>query len=164
MKEPGVRVTWRERAVGDLDGGVRLDLVVEVPDALRFMSGAPRRGMVAGRVRGPSLGDALLEEGSVMLEDRALVYDAAFVRDGRALRLRARRAAGRDGSALERLRPLGRLEVELDGRTGALRTAGRCSAPLSRIAVTNAPRGTGRRVRHRGASGRRGRRRRLGQP
>jgi len=140
MEEPGVRVTWREHAVGDLAGGMRIDLGVEVPDAQRFMSGPPRQAMLAGRVRGPALGDVLLEAGSVTLDDGALVYDAAFVSDGRAIRLRGRRAAGGEGSALERLRSLAALEVELDGQTGVLRSAGRCSAvPLSRMAVTNAP-------------------------
>jgi hypothetical protein len=100
-----------------------------------------RRGGLGGAAAGaPTLGDALLEEGSATLANRALVYDAAFVRDGESIRLRARRAADGGGSIFERLRSLGRLEIELDGQAGVLRSAGRRSAaPLSRMAVTNAP-------------------------
>jgi predicted acylesterase/phospholipase RssA len=140
MEEPGTRVTWRERNVGEPGSQLRLELGVEVPDASRFLRGPQRQASLVGRVTGPGLGEAILREGRVALDDRALVYDGEFEGDGGSLKLRARRAVRPGGSSLDRLRSLEWLDVRLGDRAARLRSEGRAPAgPLERLAVTNAP-------------------------
>lgn len=153
MEQPGRGVAWRERQAGRLaplaggtatGGSLTVELAAEVPDADAFMAGPRRAGRLVGRLEGPLVGDVLLREGTVALEEGALLYDGVFDRDGKAYRLAARREAGTAGSTFERLRALGALHVTLrdDEDTplagGRLAPAGgRLRAPLRALAVTN---------------------------
>ena len=140
MEEPGVRVSWRERYAGRLG---RLELAAEVTDAASFGSAAPREARLVGRIRSQAVGDALLRDGRVALEDGALVYRGAFDTDGGEVHLHARRAASPGAPLGDRLRSLRRLDVELvrgehDGplEAGALEAEHR--TPLPFPIVTNA--------------------------
>jgi len=139
MEEPGVRVSWRERYTGALG---RLELAAEVTDAAAFCSGSRHEARLVGRIRAPALGDALLRDGRVALEDGALVYDGAFDADGGEVRLHARRGSSRGAPLRDRLRSLRRLHVELGSPAaslegGVLTAVGHTPIPLP--LVTNAP-------------------------
>jgi hypothetical protein len=152
MEPAGTRVSWSERAAGELDddgGFLKLDLAVEVPDASRFEAGQRHEAQLVGRVRGPAVGDVLLREGSVVLQGGELIYDASFASGGRRLRLRGRRAAIAGGDWVERLRSLDQLHVQLyeeGGGDSALlgegmfdSERGRLRVPTLSFSVTNTP-------------------------
>jgi hypothetical protein len=132
QEHPFDRVWWRERHAGEVGGEpMELDLSVEVGQARRF--GALPAGL-AGRVRSPGIGEALLREGSVTLDGAELAYEAELAPGGRRLRLTGRRRL--DG---------GPLTVELsEGGGGRLRFLGGGPPPARRMAVTDAESLTGR--------------------
>jgi len=141
MQEPAVRVSWRERYAGTLG---RLELAAEVTDAAAFCSGSRHEARLVGRIRAPGVGDALLREGRVALDNGALVYDGAFDANGGEVRLHARRGSSRGAPLGDRLRSLRRLHVELRrGERAEPLEAGvleaERSAPIPFPIVTNAP-------------------------
>jgi predicted patatin/cPLA2 family phospholipase len=142
MKEPGVRVSWRERHAGAM---AQTELTAEVPDAEAFLAGPLRQARLVGRVRGPAFGDALLRNGRVSLEAGALVYEASFDAGGRAFRLRGRREAPAEGPLRERLSSLRRLQLEIREENGALLAAETLTpedartAPLPLPILTDSP-------------------------
>jgi predicted acylesterase/phospholipase RssA len=156
MEQPGLGVIWRERHVGQLAAlaasGARaaharltIELAVEIADAGSFIAGPRRSGRLVGRLDDPLVGDVLLRDGTVALEDGALVYKAAFDRDGRGYQLAARHAAGPANSPLQRLRELKVLQVSVrddEGKSlaeGRLAPAGGPFAPtLSGLTVSGA--------------------------
>lgn len=143
MQEPGVRVSWREAHAGPLG---RAELATDIPDAQTFLAGPRREARLVGRLQTPAIGEALLRDGRVVLDDGALHYKGTLQVDGKELQLRARRTAHRGGSLGERLRSLRRLRVELiesGSETslgeGVLDPLGASSTPLPIPLVTNAP-------------------------
>ncbi|HEX5982766.1 MAG TPA: patatin-like phospholipase family protein [Solirubrobacterales bacterium] len=143
MEEPGRCVWWRERYTGPLG---EVELAAEAPDAAAFLRGPRREARLVGGLRGSAVGDALLREGRVVLEDGALAYEGSLQTGGREVRIRGRREAPPDLPLRERLDSLRRLRLELrDGESGAVIAAGsqdlRCgrTGPLPRPIVTHNP-------------------------
>ncbi len=110
MQEPGVRVFWRERHTGAM---AQTELAVEIPDVEAFLAGPNRQARLVGRVRGGAVGEALLREGTVTLEDGALVYEGALDTAKGEVHLRARREAPLGQSLPDSLSALRRLHLEL---------------------------------------------------